>query len=73
MTGLTICNDWKVAWLFNIRGADIQYNPVVVSHAIVTAHCSGDNAILFAPAEAITDPVRQHLTSAGITVRLPRF
>ena len=26
----------EIAWLFNIRGGDIQFNPVVISYAIVT-------------------------------------
>lgn len=25
-----------VAWLFNIRGSDVPYNPVVVAHAVIT-------------------------------------
>ena len=27
-----------IAWLFNVRGTDIPYNPVVVSYALVTAN-----------------------------------
>ncbi|MEW9079133.1 aminopeptidase P family protein [Terrisporobacter glycolicus] len=32
-----------IAWLFNIRGGDVKYNPVVLSYAVVTL----DKAILF--------------------------
>ncbi len=32
-----------IAWLFNIRGNDVTYNPVVISYAIITL----DNAYLF--------------------------
>jgi Xaa-Pro aminopeptidase len=32
-----------IAWLFNIRGSDVQYNPVAVAYAVVTA----DGARLF--------------------------
>ncbi|MCK4304558.1 MAG: M24 family metallopeptidase [Candidatus Eisenbacteria sp.] len=27
----------EIAWLFNMRGADVEYNPVVISHAIIAA------------------------------------
>ncbi len=27
-----------VAWLFNLRGSDIDYNPVFFAYAAVTAH-----------------------------------
>lgn len=37
-----------VAWLYNIRGRDIEFNPVVIAYALVTA----EKAILF------TDPVK---------------
>jgi Xaa-Pro aminopeptidase len=33
----------EIAWLFNLRGSDIDYNPVFFSYAIVTQ----DAAILF--------------------------
>lgn len=32
----------SIAWLFNVRGADVAYNPVVIAYAVVTA----DEAIL---------------------------
>ncbi len=32
-----------IAWLFNIRGSDVEYNPVVIAYAIVTL----DTAMLF--------------------------
>jgi len=28
----------EIAWLFNIRGNDIPYNPLVISYAIITQH-----------------------------------
>ncbi len=32
-----------IAWLFNLRGADVEYNPVVIAHAVVSA----EQAVLF--------------------------
>ncbi len=34
--GLVISKLDEIAWLFNIRGDDIPYNPMIVSYAIVT-------------------------------------
>ena len=39
----------EIAWLFNIRGSDIPFNPVVISYAIVTR----DEATLFVNLNAI--------------------
>lgn len=43
----------EIAWLFNLRGSDISYNPVFVSYALVTA----DSASLYVDAGKVTLPV----------------
>lgn len=47
----------EIAWLFNLRGSDIECNPVFVSYAIVTQ----DDATLFVRPDKVTDEVKQHL------------
>lgn len=47
----------EVAWLFNLRGTDIPYNPVFFAYAIVTL----DNAILFVDSAKLNDDVYKHL------------
>ncbi|KZP17479.1 putative Xaa-Pro aminopeptidase P [Athelia psychrophila] len=47
----------EVAWLFNLRGADIEFNPVFFAYAIVTQ----DSATLFVNPEQIDDEVQSHL------------
>jgi Xaa-Pro aminopeptidase len=47
-----------IAWLFNIRGQDIEYNPVVVAYAIATM----ERAMLFVDFNKITDEVKRHLS-----------
>ncbi|XP_060097682.1 xaa-Pro aminopeptidase 1 [Heteronotia binoei] len=48
----------EVAWLFNLRGSDVEYNPVFFAYAII-----GVNTIrLFIDGERMADPaVREHL------------
>uniref|UniRef100_A0A672YNE7 X-prolyl aminopeptidase (aminopeptidase P) 1, soluble n=1 Tax=Sphaeramia orbicularis TaxID=375764 RepID=A0A672YNE7_9TELE len=48
----------EIAWLFNLRGSDIEYNPVFFAYAIV-----GLNTIrLFVDLKRLTDPaLRDHL------------
>jgi len=53
-----------VAWLFNLRGADIPFNPVFLSYALVTA----DSAFLYVDGSKASDAVRSHLGS-GVIVR----
>ncbi|KAI0341347.1 Creatinase/aminopeptidase [Trametopsis cervina] len=50
----------EVAWLFNLRGSDIDYNPVFFAYAAVTQ----TSAILFINPAQVTDTVRAHLGSA---------
>lgn len=52
----------EVAWLTNLRGNDVAYNPVVVSYMLVTA----TDATLFILPEKLTPAVRAHLADAGI-------
>jgi Xaa-Pro aminopeptidase len=54
-----------VAWLFNIRGCDVPYNPVVVAHAFV----SHNECILFVDTEKITDEVAGCLQQEGVKIR----
>lgn len=43
----------EIAWLFNIRGNDVEYNPVVYSYAVVDK----DDCILFLDQEKRTDEI----------------
>ena len=47
----------EVAWLFNLRGADIEFNPVFFAYAVVTA----DNAILFVNPDQVSQDVLAQL------------
>lgn len=43
-----------IAWLFNIRGGDVKYNPVVLSYAVVTL----DKAVLFVDENKLNDEIK---------------
>jgi Xaa-Pro aminopeptidase len=55
----------SVAWLLNIRGADVSHTPVALSY--VVAHEDG-TAELFIAGEKVTPELRQHLGNA-VTIR----
>ena len=55
----------EIAWLFNLRGSDIAYNPVFFAYAVVS---QSSGATLFVKSEQLTDGVRSHLGS-GVKVR----
>ena len=57
----------SIAWLLNIRGADVKHTPVPLSFAIVHADSGVDLAI--AP-EKLSDAVRTHLGN-GVRVHRP--
>ncbi|XP_072018564.1 xaa-Pro aminopeptidase 1-like [Amphiura filiformis] len=49
----------EVAWLFNLRGEDIPYNPMFVSYAIITL--DSINLYLYDKAGRLTSDVKTHL------------
>ena len=54
----------SVAWVFNLRGFDVPYTPVVPAYAIL--HAKGKAEIFMAP-EKLTDEVKTHLKSIAVT------
>lgn len=54
----------EIAWLFNIRGNDVVYNPVAISYAVVEL----DKATLFIAPEKTDASVRAQLRNEGVGV-----
>ncbi len=54
----------EIAWLFNIRGTDVDYNPVVIAYATVTSHA----ATLFVDQAKLTDELRAYFAQSGVTL-----
>ena len=59
-TGIILTTLDDIAWLFNIRGKDIPFNPLLISYAIVTLK----NAHLFVHPEKLDRAAKKHLKSA---------
>lgn len=51
----------SVAWVFNIRGADVSHTPVALSFAVLNRDGTAD---FFVEPEKVTDEVRLHLGNA---------
>jgi len=51
-----------IAWLFNIRGNDVEYNPVCLSYAVV----SEKETVLFISSEKLTQEVSEYLQLQGV-------
>lgn len=51
-----------IAWTFNIRGNDVNYNPVAVAYAII----SKDKSILFVNFDKLTEETQQALQTQGV-------
>lgn len=52
----------EIAWLTNLRGNDVEYNPVLVSYMLVT----NDSATLYIDSRKLTPEVFEYLKSQGI-------
>lgn len=55
----------EIAWLFNLRGNDIPYNPVFFSYAIITS----DEATLYVDATKLTDDAKTYLAENNVAVK----
>ncbi len=54
----------EIAWLLNIRGNDVEYNPVVISYVVLEA----DKCTLFVDAVKIDSPAQNYLDFNNIDV-----
>ena len=54
----------EIAWTLNIRGADVECNPLVVSYL----YLSRDEKVLFVDEEKIDAEVKAHLNSVGVEI-----
>ncbi|KAJ1959075.1 hypothetical protein GGI12_004530 [Dipsacomyces acuminosporus] len=61
--GLVVAALDEIAWLFNLRGSDVNYNPVFFAYALVTK----DDVVLYIDDVKLTDAVREHL--GGIKIQ----
>ncbi len=54
-----------IAWLYNVRGADVSCNPVALSYGAVTM----EDAIFFVQENALDDEVCAALASQGVSIQ----
>ena len=55
----------EIAWLLNIRGNDVEYNPVVISYVVLEA----EKCTLFVDANKLDAPAQNYLDFNGIAVQ----
>ncbi|GJP42339.1 hypothetical protein CLOM_g1914 [Closterium sp. NIES-68] len=66
VTSLLVSALDEVAWLLNVRGADVPHCPVTVAYAVVEMEA----AYVFVDASKVAAPeVAEHVAAAGITVK----
>lgn len=53
-----------IAWITNMRGSDIECNPVFLSYMLI----SEKNAVIFMQDSEVSDSVRAHLSGNGFTI-----
>ena len=54
-----------IAWLFNVRGSDVSYNPVVTAYALVDA----TTTIIYVSPEKLTDDIQAYFALQGVVVK----
>ena len=53
-----------VAWIFNLRGHDVEFNPVAVAYGFV----SPTESVLFIDSEKLSDETRRQLLKQGVKI-----
>ena len=56
----------QIAWLLNLRGSDVDYNPVVISYVLLTA----TDCTLYIDNRKISKDVDRHLLQCGVKMDL---
>lgn len=54
-----------IAWLFNLRGDDVAFNPVFMSYSLI----SEDNAVIYADPNAFTEELTALLLNEGVCIK----
>ncbi len=54
-----------IAWTFNLRGSDIEFNPVFIAYALI----GPEKAVLFIDSDKLSDEIRKSLVSDGIEIK----
>ena len=62
--GLVLTALDEIAWMFNLRGTDVNYNPVGIAYAYI----SEEESVLFTLPEKLTEEVTDHLRKAGVVI-----
>lgn len=55
----------EIAWLFNLRGSDVEFTPVVIAFAYLSLH----DRVLFIDEDKITKEVKQHLKDCDVKIK----
>ena len=66
--GLLLTKLDDLMWLFNIRGCDVEYNPVAMSYGYITR----ETAVIFLQEAAVNDEIRSYFEANEIEVRAYR-
>ncbi|WVN87378.1 uncharacterized protein L203_102556 [Cryptococcus depauperatus CBS 7841] len=62
--GIVVSTLDEAAWVFNLRGSDIPYNPVFFAYALITT----EECTLFLNLSSLSDGIRTYLHSNGVAV-----
>lgn len=55
----------EIAWLFNIRGKDVDYNPVAIAYALINQK----EAVLYVDAAKLDAEISDYLRKEGISIK----
>ncbi|XP_072991171.1 aminopeptidase P1 [Typha latifolia] len=64
-SGIVIAALDEVAWLYNVRGSDVAYNPVIHAYAIVTRN----SAFFYVDKRKVSSEVEYYMAENGIEIR----
>ncbi|EJD37953.1 Creatinase/aminopeptidase [Auricularia subglabra TFB-10046 SS5] len=69
VAGSMVASLSSIAWLLNLRGSDVPYNPVFLSYLYVSRSTTPKRSVLFTGLSKLTQEVHEHLDRLGVDVR----
>lgn len=54
-----------IAWILNLRGPDVDYNPIFLSHMLI----AGDSAVLYIDRQKVATDIQASLASDGVSIK----
>lgn len=69
IAGALVASLDSIAWLLNLRGSDVPYNPLFLSYLFVSRSSTPKRTVLFTGLMKVNEEIRHYLDEIGVDVK----